>query len=88
MYGGIAAIGPDGRLVERLVTTVVQFKRLSAAETDAYLAGGEWHGKAGSYAIQGQAAALIPSINGSYSNVVGLALAETAALLRGLGYPV
>lgn len=88
VYGGIAVIGPDGRRAERLVTTVVQFKRLSAAETDAYLAGGEWHGKAGSYAIQGQAAAFIPSINGSYSNVVGLALAETAALLRGLGYPV
>lgn len=88
VYGGIAVIAPDGRLAERLVTTVVQFKRLSDAEVAAYLAGGEWQGKAGSYAIQGQAAAFIPSINGSYSNVVGLALAETTALLRGLGYPM
>ena len=88
VHGGIAVIAPDGRLAERLVTTVVQFKRLSDAEIAAYLAGDEWQGKAGSYAIQGQAAAFIPSINGSYSNVVGLALAETAALLHGLGYPM
>ncbi len=88
VHGGIAVIAPDGRLAARLVTTVVQFKRLSEAEIAAYLAGGEWQGKAGSYAIQGQAAAFIPAINGSYSNVVGLALAETAALLRGLGFRV
>lgn len=88
VLGGIAVIAPDGRRAERLVTTVVQFKRLSEAEIAAYLAAGEWQGKAGSYAIQGQAAAFIPSINGSYSNVVGLALAETAGLLRGLGYPM
>ena len=87
VHGGIAVVGSDGRLAERLVTTMVKFKRLTEAEIAAYLAGGEWQGKAGSYAIQGRAAAFIPSINGSYSNVVGLALAETAALLRGLGYP-
>ena len=87
VHGGIAVIAPDGRLAERLVTSVVRFKRLDEHEIAAYLASGEWQGKAGSYAIQGCAAAFIPSINGSYSNVVGLALAETVALLRGLGYP-
>ncbi len=87
VYGGIAVIAPDGGSAERLVATVVSFKRLSDQEIAAYLESGEWQGKAGSYAIQGRAAAFIPSINGSYSNVVGLALAETLALLGGLGYP-
>ena len=86
VYGGIAVIAPDGRQVERLVTTVVQFKKLSEEEIASYLTSGEWQGKAGSYAIQGLATAFVPAINGSYSNVVGLALAETAAMLRGLGY--
>jgi septum formation protein len=57
-------------------------------EIAAYLASGEWHGKAGGYAIQGRAAALVPWISGSYSNVVGLPLYETAQLLAGRGYPV
>ena len=70
----------------RLVTTVVKMKRLSAAELDAYLATGEWQGKAGGYAIQGRAGAFIPWINGSYPNVVGLPLAETMTLLTGLGF--
>ncbi len=86
VYGGIAVVAPDGRLAERLITTVVRFQRLSEQDISAYLASDEWQGKAGGYAIQGRAAAFIPSINGSYSNVVGLALAETLALLRGLGY--
>ena len=72
----------------RTVETRVTFKRLSDAEIAGYLASGEWRGKAGGYAIQGIAGAFIPRINGSYSNVVGLPLAETAALLAGLGYPV
>ena len=76
------------RVWQRDVVTSVRFKRLSGAETDAYLASGEWQGKAGGYAIQGRGAAFIPQINGSYSNVVGLPLAETAALLGGAGYPV
>ena len=66
----------------KTVMTQVKFKRLSAAEIDAYLRSEEWQGKAGGYAIQGQAAAFVPSINGSYSNVVGLPLCETANLLR------
>ncbi len=72
----------------RLVETQVKVKRLSDAEISAYLRSGEWCGKAGGYAIQGIAAGFVPSINGSYTNVVGLPLAETANLLAGAGWPV
>jgi septum formation protein len=63
------------------VVTVVRFKRLSEADIAQYIASNEWQGKAGGYAIQGRASAFIPWINGSYSNVVGLPLAEVSALL-------
>src|SRR5690606_25114241 len=86
VLGGIAIQAPDGRRAMRVATTAVAFKRLSAEEIARYLAGGEWHGKAGGYAVQGEAAAFIPSISGSYSNVVGLSLADTYAMLGGLGY--
>lgn len=86
VLGGLCLLAPDGRRVERLVTTRVRFKRLTAAEIEGYLAGGEWQGKAGGYAIQGAAAAFVPWIEGSYTNVVGLALPETLAALRGLGW--
>lgn len=86
VHGGLAVIAPDGRRSERLTTTLVRFRRLEDAELEAYLDSGEWHGKAGGYAIQGRAAAFIPWINGSYSNVVGLALAEVDVVLRGLGF--
>jgi nucleoside triphosphate pyrophosphatase len=86
VLGAVAVQAPDGRRAEALVTTTVIFKRLSAQEVDRYLAGGEWRGKAGGYAIQGAAAAFIPRIIGSYPNVVGLPLAETCNLLAGLGY--
>ncbi len=76
------------RIWARRVETRVKFKRLSDAEISAYIRSGEWRGKAGGYAIQGLAAAFIPEINGSYTNVVGLPLCETAALLQGAGYPV
>ena len=66
----------------------MRFKRLSRAEIDAYLASGEWRGKAGGYAIQGLAGAFVVRLIGSYTNVVGLPLAETAALLAGEGYPL
>lgn len=79
--------GPGFRRL-RLVETRVAMKRLSDEELSAYLRSGEWQGKAGGYAIQGLGAALIPSIQGSYTNVVGLPLVETANLLRGAGYPV
>lgn len=85
---GVAVVAPDGRTVSRRVTTVVRFKSLSALERDAYLDAGEWEGKAGGYAIQGMADAFVASLNGSWSNVVGLPLHETANLLSGCGYPV
>mgnify|MGYP006205431841 CR=1 FL=1 len=78
---GVAVAGPDGRVRTRLVETIVRFKRLEAAEIDAYLASGEWRGKAGGYAIQGRAGAFMPWISGSFTGLVGLPLAETAALL-------
>jgi nucleoside triphosphate pyrophosphatase len=86
VLGGICIVGPDGRQAGRVVTTLVAFKQLSRVEMDGYLASGEWQGKAGGYAIQGRAAAFIPWISGSYSNVVGLPLFETRALLAGLGF--
>jgi len=78
-------IGADGAEHDRLVMTAVVFKRLSADEIIGYIASGEWRDKAGAYAIQGRAAAFVKKIIGSYSNVVGLPLHETAALLSGLG---
>ncbi|MBM3548790.1 MAG: septum formation protein Maf [Alphaproteobacteria bacterium] len=86
VIGGIAVRAPDGTRRKRLVTSVVAFKRMSEAEMDAYVANGEWRGKAGGYAIQGFAAAYISQIRGSYSNIVGLGLAETYAMLSGLGF--
>jgi septum formation protein len=86
VLGAVAVQAPDGRRVDTLVTTAVIFKRLSEDEIRRYLAGGEWRGKAGGYAIQGAAAAFIPRIVGSYPNVVGLPLVETCNLLTGLGY--
>lgn len=88
VIGGVAVIAPDGRLAERQVVTAVTFKRLGDAERDRYLAGEEWRDKAGGYAIQGRAALFVRAIGGSYSNVVGLPLYETAQMLAGLGYPV
>ena len=88
VYGGVAVVTPSGETAIRRVVTQVAFKRLSKTELDGYLATGEWHGKAGGYAIQGCAAAFIPWIAGSYSNVVGLPLSETAQLLAGRGYPL
>ena len=85
---GVAMVAADGRRAGRLVITTVTFKRLTAAEIAAYLATGEWRGKAGGYAVQGFAGAFDRSINGSYSNVVGLPLAETVEILAGCGYPV
>ena len=80
------------RSVERIwlrdVMTIVRMKSLSEAERRAYVDSGEWRDKAGGYAIQGLAAAFVQRVNGSYSNVVGLPLSETAGLLAGAGYPV
>ncbi|WP_114966444.1 Maf family protein [Alkalilacustris brevis] len=76
------------RIWQRDVVTAVRMKRLSDNELNAYLASGEWRGKAGGYGIQGRAGAFIPWISGSFTGVVGLPLAETAALLGAAGYPV
>lgn len=86
VLSAIALLAPDGTLRERLSETQVRFKPLSEPEIAAYLASGEWHGKAGGYAIQGSAEALIAWIAGSHSGVVGLPLFETRALLRAAGF--
>ena len=85
VHGGIAVMAPDGQIRSRLVTTTVIFKRLEPIEFKAYMDSGEWHGKAGGYAIQGLAAKYIRDIGGSYSNVVGLGLYETGILLQSAG---
>ena len=81
VLGGIA-VGSAGKVRTRLVETVVRFKRLEPSEVEGYIRSGEWQGKAGGYAIQGRAAAFVAFLSGSYSNVVGLPLFETAAMLR------
>ncbi|MEE4346291.1 MAG: nucleoside triphosphate pyrophosphatase [Paracoccaceae bacterium] len=82
------AVRRGTRIWERDVVTTVQMKRLSDEELNAYLASNDWQGKAGGYAIQGPAGAFIPWINGSFTGVVGLPLAETAGLLQAAGYPL
>ena len=74
-----------GKSRARLVETLVRMRPISAAELERYLDVGDWQGKAGAYAIQGAAAAFIPWIQGSFSSVVGLPLAETAAMLAAVG---
>jgi septum formation protein len=86
VFGGVALIAADGRRAVRVIATAVAFRRLSAGDIEAYLDAGEWQGKAGGYAIQGRAAAFVRLLVGSYSNVVGLPLYETANLLTGYGY--
>ena len=82
------AVRRGGRVWLRDSVSAVKMKRLSDAELNTYLAGGEWQGKAGGYAIQGAAGAFIPWISGSFTGIVGLPLAETAALLQAAGYPL
>ena len=82
------AVRRGTRVWERESVSAVKMKRLSDIEINAYLASGEWQGKAGGYAIQGAAGAFIPWISGSFTGIVGLPLAETAQLLQAAGYPV
>ncbi|MEY4473476.1 MAG: septum formation protein Maf [Pseudomonadota bacterium] len=84
----ICVIDRAGQARTRIVETVVAFKRLSDAEIDGYIASGEGLGKAGGYAIQGRAEALIRFVSGSHSGVIGLPLFETRALLLSAGYPL
>jgi septum formation protein len=86
VLSAVTLVDGDGTARHRLSTSIVTFKRLSDEELDDYVAGGEWRGKAGAYAIQGRAEALVRRIAGSYSGVVGLPLFETRALLRAAGY--
>lgn len=88
VHSAVTLVDAEGGARHRLSTSIVTFKRLSDAELDAYLATGEWRGKAGGYAIQGHAEALVRFVAGSHSGVVGLPLYETRALLRAAGYPV
>lgn len=86
VLSAITLVDADGGPRHRLSDSIVTFRRLYGSEIDAYLASGEWHGKAGGYAIQGRAAGLIRSLSGSHSGVVGLPLYETRALLMTAGY--
>ena len=88
VYTGICLVTPKETFRQRLVETRVRFKRLSGEDLEAYLASGEWRGKAGGYAIQGLAGTFVVKMVGSYTNVVGLPLYETLSLLLGEGYPV
>jgi septum formation protein len=86
VYGGIALITANQRLLLRVVCSKVRFRRLNVADIDACIAAGDWRGKAGGYAIQGFAARYIRYIDGSYSNIVGFSLYDVAALLDVAGY--
>jgi septum formation protein len=86
VYTGVVLLTPDGKTLSRLVDTIVTFQRLTEAQIADYLAGGEWRGKAGGYAIQGRAEVFVRFLSGSHSNVIGLPLFETAQLLRGVGW--
>jgi len=88
VYTGVCLVTPVGAFRQKVVETRLRFKRLSRREIDAYLASGQWRGKAGGYAIQGIAASFVVKLVGSHSNVVGLPLYETVSLLSGEGYDV
>ncbi len=85
---GVALAVPGGKIRTRLVETMIAIKRLSPDEVDFYAAHGEWRGKAGGYALQGYGEVYVRHLAGSYSNVVGLPLAETRHLLKSAGYPI
>jgi septum formation protein len=88
VYSGLCLVTPHDAVKTRLVETRVRFKRLSNEDIEKYLASGEWRNKAGGYAIQGLAGTFVVKIIGSYTNVVGLPLYESMAMLQGEGYPV
>jgi len=88
VLSAVAVIDGDGRLRSRICDSIVRFKRLSPEEIESYIESGEGLGKAGGYAIQGRAEALIDWMAGSHSGVIGLPLYETRSLLRASGYPL
>lgn len=85
VWSAIAVLTPDGTMREALSETILRFKRLTEHEIEAYVASGEWHGKAGGYAIQGSAEGFCAWLSGSHSGVVGLPLYETRHLLLAAG---
>ncbi|HEV2865684.1 MAG TPA: Maf family nucleotide pyrophosphatase [Allosphingosinicella sp.] len=88
VHSAVTLVDAAGEPRHRLATSIVAFKRLSDEEIHAYVASGEWQGKAGGYAIQGRAEALVRWVSGSWSGIVGLPLFETRALLRAAGFPL
>jgi septum formation protein len=88
VHTAICLVTPAEAFRQRLVETKVRFKRLSDEDVEAYLASGEWRGKAGGYAAQGVAGGFIVKMVGSYSGIIGLPLYETTTLLMGEGYPI
>jgi septum formation protein len=88
VYTGVCLITPDGAVRQKVVDTKVRFRRLTSHDIESYLASGQWRGKAGGYAIQGIAGSFVVKLVGSYTNVVGLPLTETVALLSGEGFNV
>ena len=88
VLSAVAVIDGNGRIRSRICESIVRFKRLSAEEIESYIDSGEGLGKAGGYAIQGRAEALIDWMAGSHSGVIGLPLYETRALLRASVYPL
>ncbi|MFC4292433.1 Maf family protein [Sphingorhabdus arenilitoris] len=88
VLSAVCVIDADGKARSRISDSIVRFKQLSDAEIDAYIASGEGLGKAGGYAIQGRAEALVNWMSGSHSGVIGLPLYETRSLLSAAGYPV
>jgi len=88
IYTGVCLVTPQNALKTQIVESRVRFKRLSSLDMESYLASGEWRGKAGGYAIQGIAGSFVVKLLGSYPNVVGMPLYETASLLAGNGFPV
>ena len=88
VFTGVALVVPGKAVRERLVETIIAIKRLSDEEIDYYADHGEWRGKAGGYALQGYGEVYVRHIAGSYSNVVGLPLAQTRQLLKSAGYGI
>ncbi|MCA0425580.1 MAG: Maf family nucleotide pyrophosphatase [Proteobacteria bacterium] len=88
VYTAVVVITPKDQVRQRIVDARVRFKRIAGPELEAYLASGDWRGKAGGYAIQGLAGSFVVKLVGSYSAVVGLPLYETASLLLGDGFPM
>ncbi len=86
VYTGVCVIAPDGKERVRDVLTMVHFKRLETAEIDAYIASGEWEGKSGCYGLQTRGGGFVDSLNGSFSNVVGLPLVEAKRMLKAAGF--